>query len=410
MDKIPNERLEIGRRLPSGWQIIKLGEVCEFAYGSSLPSNRRIPGTVPVYGSNGIVGYHVQALTTGPTIVIGRKGSIGKIHFSPVPCWPIDTAYYIEHPKFDSDLTWLTYWLRFLNLQELNKAAAIPGLNREDAYSLGIPLPPLEDQRRIVAILSEQLEAVEKARAATEAQLEAAKALSSAYLRKLLPQPEQELPAGWLWTRLGDFILESRSGFGRRPKGNEEGPIVLRIADVSKGVVDLSNPRRGAMSKDEIETYSLKRGDLLFIRVNGSSDIVGRCVLIGIEHENLKFNDYLIRVRLKEGILPHYARIMCDAPSIRKHFIGTAATTAGQSTINRESLDSLPFPLPPLSEQGRIMDEFSQQMVTVGKLRMALEAQLNKIRTLPAMLLHQAFSGELLYGKKCQEKQSESQR
>ena len=410
MDKIQNGGVEIGRKLPSGWQIIRLGEVCEFAYGSSLPSNRRIPGTVPVYGSNGIVGYHVQALTTGPSIVIGRKGSIGKVYFSSIPCWPIDTTYYIEHPKSDSDLTWLTYSLRFLNLQELNKAAAIPGLNREDAYSLEIPLPPLEDQRRIVAILSGQLEAVEKALAAAEAQLEAAKALSSAYLRKLLPQPEQELPAGWLWAHLGDFILESRSGFGRRPKGNEEDPIVLRITDVSKGVVDLSNPRRGAMSKDEIETYSLKRGDLLFIRVNGNSDIVGRCVLIGIEHENLKFNDYLIRVRLKEVILPHYARIMCDAPSIRKHFIETAATTAGQSTINRESLCSLPFPLPPLSEQRRIMDEFSQQMVTVGKLRMALEAQLNKIRTLPAMLLHQAFSGELLYGKKCQEKQSEWQR
>src|SRR5512139_1075140 len=113
MDKIQNGRVEIGRRLPSGWQNIKLGEVCEFAYGSSLPSNRRIPGTIPVYGSNGIVGYHVQALTTGPTIIVGRKGSIGEVHFSPVPCWPIDTTYYIEHPKLDSDLIWLTYWLRF---------------------------------------------------------------------------------------------------------------------------------------------------------------------------------------------------------------------------------------------------------------------------------------------------------
>jgi hypothetical protein len=129
-------------------------------------------GTIPAYGSNGVVGYHNQAMTGGPTIIIGRKGSIGEVHFSAVARWPIDTTYYIDRPRLDADLVWLSYWLRALNLHELNKAAAVPGLNREDAYAFEIPLQPLSEQKRIAAILNEQMASVERARAAAEDQLD----------------------------------------------------------------------------------------------------------------------------------------------------------------------------------------------------------------------------------------------
>ena len=75
---------------------VQLGDICEFHYGDSLKENRRQPGHVPVFGSNGIVGWHNEATTSGPTIVIGRKGSIGEINWSDVPCFPIDTTYFGE--------------------------------------------------------------------------------------------------------------------------------------------------------------------------------------------------------------------------------------------------------------------------------------------------------------------------
>jgi type I restriction enzyme, S subunit len=130
-----------------------LGEICDFNYGESLREDRRKPGSVPVYGSNGIVGWHTQAVTQGPTIVIGRKGSIGEVHFSPVPCWPIDTTYYVERPKRDCDLRWLYRALIALDLTRLNKAAAVPGLNREDAYRKRVVFPSLPEQELIAAIL-----------------------------------------------------------------------------------------------------------------------------------------------------------------------------------------------------------------------------------------------------------------
>jgi type I restriction enzyme, S subunit len=138
---------------PSSWTEVTLGEICEFKYGKSLPEAKRTGGEVPVYGSNGVVGYHKDTLTDGITIVVGRKGSYGEVNLSPVSCWPIDTTYYIDQSATITDLHWLSYRLANLGLNRLNKAAAIPGLNREDAYRQKLLLPPIAEQKRIAAIL-----------------------------------------------------------------------------------------------------------------------------------------------------------------------------------------------------------------------------------------------------------------
>lgn len=137
------------------WPSVTLGDICELKYGKSLSAANRVVGKVEVYGSNGVVGTHKSAITEGPTIVIGRKGSFGEIKFSPMACWPIDTTYYVDKSATSVDLAWLAHLLPTLRLTELNRAAAIPGLNREDAYRRTLLLPPIEEQRRIAAILDQ---------------------------------------------------------------------------------------------------------------------------------------------------------------------------------------------------------------------------------------------------------------
>jgi type I restriction enzyme S subunit len=163
---------------------VRLGEVCEFEYGSGLPERDRSGGPVPVFGSNGVIGYHNAAITQGSTIIIGRKGSIGQVNYSKVPCWPIDTTYYIDSSKTNCDLIWLYWLLRWLQLDLLNKATGVPGLNRQDAYSQITALPPLLEQRRIATELKEKMAQAEKLRTSIEKQLEAISALPQAILRK----------------------------------------------------------------------------------------------------------------------------------------------------------------------------------------------------------------------------------
>ncbi|MCK6513084.1 restriction endonuclease subunit S [Myxococcota bacterium] len=172
------------RPLPKGWRWVKLGEICFFHYGNALIESSRIFGDVPVYGSNGVIGFHCAPLTRGPTIVVGRKGSIGRIHFSSSPCFPIDTTYYIDTTLLPTDLRWLSYALSNLNLPNLNKASGVPGLSRDEAHRLSLPLPPLEEQERIASILTEQMAAIDKARAAAQEQLDTLQALPAAILRQ----------------------------------------------------------------------------------------------------------------------------------------------------------------------------------------------------------------------------------
>ena len=119
----------------NSWRESQVGDEIELAYGKSLPANARERGVVGVFGSNGCVGSHSTALISGPGIVVGRKGSVGKVVYSHEDFWPIDTTYYVVN-KNDHDWRFLNHLLSYVRLDRLNTHSAVPGLNREIAYSI----------------------------------------------------------------------------------------------------------------------------------------------------------------------------------------------------------------------------------------------------------------------------------
>ncbi len=139
-------------------------ELFEFSYGKGLSQSKRSREGYNVYGSNGIIGHHKTYLIKGPGIIIGRKGSIGEINFSENNFWPIDTTYYISQKK-KFNWIFLYYLLKSTPLKHLNKSAAIPGLNRNDVYSIKFLYPPLSLQKkfaRIVGHIEELKENIKK--------------------------------------------------------------------------------------------------------------------------------------------------------------------------------------------------------------------------------------------------------
>ena len=132
------------------WCRVTVGDTLDFLYGKGLKaSDRADDGPVPVYGSNGIVGYTTEPLTVRPSVIVGRKGSAGALNKCNGPSWTTDVAYYVEMPDF-FDLDFLFFSLATLDLSDLAKGVK-PGLSRADAYSKLISVPPLAEQRRIVA-------------------------------------------------------------------------------------------------------------------------------------------------------------------------------------------------------------------------------------------------------------------
>jgi type I restriction enzyme S subunit len=126
-------------KIPEGWEVKRLSDVLELVYGKGLKKQDRIPGDVPVYGSSGVVGYHNQSLVEGPGIIVGRKGNVGSVHWTDAPFFPIDTVFYV--------ITKLPLYYVYFNLQRQNFIsgdAAVPGLNRNQAYFLPFILPTPE--------------------------------------------------------------------------------------------------------------------------------------------------------------------------------------------------------------------------------------------------------------------------
>lgn len=124
------KKAKFRKGMPNGWDAVRLGTVIELAYGKALKETVREGGKYPVFGSSGVVGSHNKYLVTGPGIIVGRKGNVGSVHWSDNNFYPIDTVFYV---KSAMSLYYLFFALKSLNF--LNADAAVPGLNRKQAYS-----------------------------------------------------------------------------------------------------------------------------------------------------------------------------------------------------------------------------------------------------------------------------------
>jgi len=150
-----HEKVKIAKGVPEGWEIRKLRDILELAYGKAMKEETRITGMIPVYGSSGLIGYHNQYLVLGPGLIVGRKGNVGNIIRVKENFYPIDTTYYVisSYP-----LTYLFYLLHTMNF--INNDSAVPGLNREQAYANEFYFPTLKlinaFEKQIAPILSQK--------------------------------------------------------------------------------------------------------------------------------------------------------------------------------------------------------------------------------------------------------------
>ena len=144
-------KIKAALKYQKGWREVKLGDICPFIYGRGLSEKlRNKSGNIPVYGSNGIIGTHSVAYVQSKGIIIGRKGTVGAIHLSETPFWPIDTTFYILKES-ESDLLFIYYLLKSLPLSYMNSDSAVPGLNRENAHALKVTIPESKLHRAKIA-------------------------------------------------------------------------------------------------------------------------------------------------------------------------------------------------------------------------------------------------------------------
>lgn len=169
--------------MKTNWPVKKLGELIVLNYGKGIPEGDRKPdGLYPIYGANGQLGRTDKYLVEGEGIIIGRKGSAGEVTRVFGKFWPSDVTYYVFGNK-EIDIDFLFFLFKKNNLKRFARGVK-PGINRNDVYNLEIPVPGIEEQRRIVKKLKKILARIEEVKKLQQEQLQELEALQQSVLHK----------------------------------------------------------------------------------------------------------------------------------------------------------------------------------------------------------------------------------
>ncbi len=357
-------------------ETVELGEVCDFTYGDGLKEEKRRNGKIPVYGSNGIVGWHNQAITAGPTIIVGRKGSIGEVNWSNKPCFPIDTTYYIEKTKIPCDLRWLYYALLKLDLTRLNKSAAVPGLNRDDAYEQRIIFPSTIDQKKVADCLDQTNRLCHLRRYA----IEMSESFLPAMFIEIFGDPETN-PKRWPSERLGDVAKTTSGGTPDRKKGSYYGGDIpwVKSGELHKHEVTKTEEKLTQLGLENSSAKLMPPGTILMAMYGATVGALSRLAIEAatnqavccITPEPTINSDYLM------GLL----RML--TPKLLSQRVGGA-----QPNISQEIVRDLLLPIAPLSLQRK----YSLAVTEYQRLRSMQIESLRQAEYLFQSLLHQAFS------------------
>lgn len=474
---------ELLNGLPPSWVKVTLGEVAQIRSGTGFPVylQGRPEGDIPFAKVSDIS----QAVESGSKYLVSAAHFISQeeayqLRAEPLPTnsvvfakiggaielnrrvllkrpFIVDNNVMGAIPESGIEPLYLYYFMLTQHLGKISRATTVPSLRKSDIESLSIPVPPLNEQRRIASTLEELfsdldagVEALQKAQ--TKLKLYRAAVLkvavggqltaewrkqhprtesASDLLKRVLadrrrrwdeeqlqrfaekgaepprgwqaryPEPTAArvddlppLPKNWCWATLDQLSTEIRNGYSLKPTATAGIPI-LRISSVRPLALDMHDVRYLPGHINHYRSFNLEKDDLLFTRYNGTRSLVGVCAAVPFLAAPLVHPDKLIRVRLQQS-LPAYVALAANTGISRKFLESRIRTTAGQAGISGHDLKELPIPLAPLEEQQAIAELIDEQLSMIDYVEADIETKLTASHSLRQSILHRAFTGQLV--------------
>ncbi|MBV9023233.1 MAG: hypothetical protein JO362_05425 [Streptomycetaceae bacterium] len=363
------------------WPRVPLASEFKLCSGKPVPFGSN--GFVPVYGGNGVGGSVGVALTEDQTFVIGRVGeNCGSVHLTAGPSWITDNALWATRIQDGWNLAFVAAYLQWYDLGRFKSRTGQPLVNQRQIGKVLLPKPTLAEQRRIVEVL----DAVAKAKHSVELAI-----------AKLMRVREGQLSAaldsldGIPMRTVAEFF-EVRSGItlgpDRRPR-NSTRPY-LRVANVQRDHIDLSDVAALEEFPGDSAKYSLAAGDLLVVEGHANPHEIGRCALVGSEAAGLLYQNHLFRLR-SSLVNPQFSQMWLNSKTAKSYWLGTAATSSGLYTINRSMVEEMPFPALSTGEQVGLVDKVS---TFDNRVRFEVDS-LNKLRIIERGLMDDLLTGRL---------------
>lgn len=391
------------------WPNLQLKYVARLAYGDSLPSESRIPGKVSVLGSNGPVGFHHKANTLGPCIVVGRKGSYGKITYSDAPVFAIDTTYYIDSRHTRTNLRWLYYLLGSIGLDSISQDTGVPGLSREHAYCNRVHVPSESEQKAIADFLDRKTTEIDgligRKQRLIDLLGEKRKSLISHAVTKGLnsdaPMKDSgfpgldEVPRHWRKVRVKHVMTFMTSGSrGWAEYYSDEGDLFIQSGNLNRKLgLDLSNvqhvqPPVGA----ETARTRIRQWDVL-VCVTGA--YTGNVGLVDSEIPIAYVNQHVALVRPAiKMVCPSFLALVLHSQFGSSQFDMTQYGGTKQG-LGLEDIREVVLYLPPRVEQEEISSHVAEQMRGIELINAKLLSQIEKLQEYRRTLISTAVTGKL---------------
>ncbi|WP_286693354.1 MULTISPECIES: hypothetical protein [unclassified Brevundimonas] len=338
----------------------------------------------------------VIASSSGSRTVVGKAAS-ANAEFG-------DAAFgafcAVVRPRAPELAGWLRNYFRTREYRAFVERVAlginINNLRGKDLAGMPICVPPVAEQRRIVA----KLDALSDSAVRARADLDRIPALAARYKEAVLANAvkEAEVEAASI-TTLGALAEEVRNGLSRRPEHVPPGFPILKISAIRPLTVRLEEVRYYvAEPGEDVRRYALRRGDLLFTRFNGNPELVAACGQVEeLPDGGMLYPDKLIRVRLDHSrVAPEFAEIIASSPQARTQLQQSIKSAAGQHGISGGNLKLLRIPLPPIENQQLIARRTRAALREIDRLTAEAAAARRLLDRLDQAVLAKAFRGELV--------------
>lgn len=403
--------------MSAGWSVSSVAELVEILDSRRIPVNAEERsqrfGDVPYFGATGQVGWIDDFLFDEELILLGEDGAPflephkPKAYVVRGRSW-VNNHAHVLRVLGDIPAQFVVHQLNILNYQPYVTGSTRLKLPQAPMRTIPLLVAPLAEQRRIVAALEEHLSELDAAVAGLERARASTRQLRSSMLRTAFDwsgasgetqeSPDEwgpTVPAHWKWIAIEDLSELVEYGTSAKTGEDEAGIPVLRMGNIVEGRLEWDSLKFLPANHSEFPKLLLQDGDLLFNRTN-SPELVGKCAVYRDRGTVASFASYLLRIRLKFGVLPDLVASYINS-MFGRAWVGRVVTQqVGQANVNGSKLRALRIPIPPLAEQQAIVSRLEELSELSRRTERELEHQLLRAARLRQSILKAAFEGTLV--------------